>query len=456
MNRLSRRSFLQAVAGSAGVGLLAACAPVAAPADTGEVGAGEPDETVAELEMWTEMATSPRLEGMNEIVDRFNSTHAGIHVTHSGFSGLAYEQATKTAFAGGAVPDFLQTDAGPGALSAFIEADQLMDLTDVVEANKGSIYPDALDSVLYKDRYWGAPWAMTIANLIYYNAGILSEHGVDPATLTTWSAFTDACQTFQDAGVTPVLIGAKNAWPGGHWAQHLYIRTFGVKGSVDLFLRGLYVDHESDRRFTDPNAVRVWELIQELLDKEYYSRGVLSDDYPIAFGKLFRGDGAFFQTGGWLLGDWFANVEPQIDLQFMLMPSIDDIAESNADEVSFNARTLIVPRESNHPAEAQEFVKWYLQSEEPHRIWYTYMPGEAPPMPLSEPMENLRPESARLVQMLDNAPALTIMIERAIDYNIGQEILWHGSSGVLSGALTPVEAAQRAENLVLDWRAERM
>lgn len=59
-----------------------------------------------------EMATSPRLEGMNEIVERFNETHSGIHVTHSGFSGLAYEQATKTAFAGGAVPDFLQTDAG--------------------------------------------------------------------------------------------------------------------------------------------------------------------------------------------------------------------------------------------------------------------------------------------------------------------------------------------------------
>ena len=84
-----------------------------------------------------------------------------------------------------------------------------MDLTDVVEANKGAIYPDALNSVLYKDRYWGAPWAMTVANLMYYNAGVLAEHGVDPATLTTWSAFTDACQTFQDAGVTPVLIGAK-------------------------------------------------------------------------------------------------------------------------------------------------------------------------------------------------------------------------------------------------------
>ena len=77
-------------------------------------------------------------------------------------------------------------------------------------------------------------------------------------------------------------------------------------------------------------------------------------------------------------------------------------------------------------------------------------------MPLSTPMENLRPESALLVELLDNAPALTIMIERAIDYNIGQEILWHGSSGVLSGALSPVEAAERAENLVLDWREERM
>ena len=352
MKELSRRSFLQAATGLAGAGLLAACTPVAAPDDSSDMASEAPDEMVAELEMWTEMATVPWLGAMDEIVESFNNAHPGIHVTHSGFSGLAYEQATKTAFAGGAVPDFLQTDAGPGALSAFIEAEQLLDLTDVVEESKGAIYPDALDSVLYKGRYWGAPWAMTVANLMYYNADILAEHGIDPATLTTWSAFTDACETLKSAGVTPILIGAKNAWPGGHWAQHLYIRTFGVKGSVDLFLRGLDVNHESPLRFTDPAGVRVWELIKELLDNDYYARGVLSDDYPAAFGKLFRGDGAFFQTGGWLLGEWFAQENPQIDLQFMLMPAIDDIAESNADEVSFNARTLIVPKASEHPAEA--------------------------------------------------------------------------------------------------------
>ena len=457
MRDLSRRSFLKAATGAVGVGLLAACAPVSAPAtESSAMQMDAPDEMVAELEMWTEMATVPWLGAMDEIVERFNSANPGIHVTHSGFSGLAYEQATKTAFAGGAVPDFLQTDAGPGALSAFVEADQLMDLTAVVEDNKGAIYPDALDSVYYQGKYWGAPWAMTVANLMYYNQAILTEHAIDPATLTTWSAFTAACETLKGAGVTPVLIGAKNAWASGHWAQHLYIRTYGVKGSVDLFLRGLYAAHESPLRFTDPAGVRVWELIKELLDNDYYSRGVLSDDYPIAFGKLFRGDGAFFQTGGWLLGEWFAQENPQIDLKFMLMPAIDDIAESDANEVSFNARTLIVPKASEHPEEAQEFVKWYLQSEEPHRIWYTHLPGEAPPMPLSTPMENLRPESAALIELLNNAPALTIMLERAMDYNIGQEILWHGSSGVLSGALSPVEAAERAENLVLEWREARM
>ena len=76
-------------------------------------------------------------------------------------------------------------------------------------------------------------------------------------------------------------------------------------------------------------------------------------------------------------------------------------------------------------------------------------------MPLTQPMENLRPESTRLIELLDNAPALTIMIERGMDYDIGQEILWHGSSGVLSGVLSPQEAAERAEELVLNWREAR-
>ena len=457
MKNISRRKFLKAATGVAGAGLLVSCVPVPPPTTESSTAmeAEAPAEMVTELEMWTEMATVPWLGAMDEIVERFNLTHPGIHVTHSGFSGLAYEQATKTAFAGGAVPDFLQTDAGPGALSAFIEADQLMDLTAVVEQNKGTIYPDALNSVKFRGKYWGAPWAMTVANLMYYNEDILEAHGIDPVTLTTWSAFTSACEMLKGAGITPILLGAKNAWPGGHWAQHLFIRTYGVQGAVDLFLRGLDANHESLLRFTDPAGVRVWELIKELLDQDYFSRGVLSDDYPIAFGKLFRGDGAFFQTGGWLLGEWFAQEDPQINLKFMLMPAIDDIPESDAAEVSFNARTLIVPKASAHPEEAQEFVKWYLQSEEPHKIWYRYLPGEAPPMPLTQPMENLRPESTRLIELLDNAPALTIMIERGMDYDIGQEILWHGSSGVLSGVLSPQEAAERAEELVLNWREAR-
>ena len=47
MKELSRRSFLQAATGVAGAGLLAACAPVAAPDDSSDMGSDAPDEMVA-------------------------------------------------------------------------------------------------------------------------------------------------------------------------------------------------------------------------------------------------------------------------------------------------------------------------------------------------------------------------------------------------------------------------
>ena len=88
---LSRRIFLEAASGAAAVGLLAACAPVSTPAsDSSDMEGDAPDEMVAELEMWTEMATVPWLGAMDEIVERFNGANPGIQVTHSGFSGLAY------------------------------------------------------------------------------------------------------------------------------------------------------------------------------------------------------------------------------------------------------------------------------------------------------------------------------------------------------------------------------
>ena len=63
MNRISRRTFLKTATGAAGAGLLAACAPVAAPTESGEMAVDAPDEMAAELEMWTEMATSPAWKG---------------------------------------------------------------------------------------------------------------------------------------------------------------------------------------------------------------------------------------------------------------------------------------------------------------------------------------------------------------------------------------------------------
>ena len=140
------------------------------------------------------------VRAMDEIVESFNKNNKNINVTHTGFSGLAYEQATKTAFAGGKVPDFLKIYAGPGALSSFIEADQLMDLTDIVNQYSNSIYPDALDSVRYQGKYWGAPWAMTIANLMYYNEDILKKNNIDPKSLKTWSSFTKACEKIKRTG----------------------------------------------------------------------------------------------------------------------------------------------------------------------------------------------------------------------------------------------------------------
>ncbi len=442
--KLNRRQFVTLAGSTLTAGsLLVACG--GSPSSTTGTPSGN-------AEFWSEFSSAPDGPAMDAVVAAFNKAHPSLHLKHVKFENTPYKAALKTAFSSGAVPDIAEDDVG-GWISPFADAGELTDLSDLIDQVQDKFDPASIKAVTYRGHKWAVPFGKVPGNLVWYNKDILAKNGIDPTTLSTWSAFTTALDTLKRAGITPIILGNKEEWNGAHWLGHLYVRTLGVEKADELFRRGLEPGFKSSLKFTDPMAVKPWEILKDMQNKGYFSGGILSDDFPTAYAKFFRGDGAFFQTGGWLLASQKSQA-PNFKMGFMLVPAIDGIPESDATDYVFNCIGMRIPKQAKHPEAAKEWVKWWLTSEEPHRLWSEQDLGQLPTMKSITSLQNVPPEINEFVKVQSNAHRSTLFIDSLINGDLSQQILWKASNGLFSGALTPMQAAENAEQLVSQWQQQ--
>ncbi len=467
--RINRRDFL-AFSGLAVSGLvLASCAPSSQPTAVEEKPVEEkptaeekpteekpvvdekPTEApVITLDYWSEWSAPPQSEAMAAILDAWNTENPDLPIKHTAFENTPYKAALKAAHAGGEVPD-LYCDDTAGWLAPYVNADQLVDLSDMFTPEiKANLDQGAVTAVTYKGKQWAAPMGTGVNNLLYYNTDILAAQGIDPATLTTWSAFTAACEKLKQAGITPIIIGNKEGWIGAHWLGHMYVRTMGTTKAVELFHRALEPGSTSTLKFTDPMSVKAWELLKELQDKGYFSDGIVSDDYAQSFAKFFRGDGAFFYSGSWLVA-MQKDQAPDLKMGYFLFPAVDGIPESDATETVGGSLGIRIPKGAKHPEEAKKFILWFLTSETPHILW-SKGAGDLPIMKTITTFDGATPEQLDFLRIKAAANGSTIWIDSSLDGDVSQKILWEASNGLFSGALTPQTACENAEQAVQAWQ----
>ena len=161
------------------------------------------------------------------------------------------------------------------------------------------------------------PWTIHTNTQIYYNDKLLKDNGIDGASLKTWADYLAAFDKLKAAGVTPIAFANKFGWSGAQWFFDFLVREVGVDPVLDLCAR------VGDRKWTDPDIVAAAQLYVDLSDKEYFSAGKASDDFPAAEALFFAGRAGFFQTGSWFIGDAQAGAPPDFQLGLNTFPTIE-------------------------------------------------------------------------------------------------------------------------------------
>jgi len=438
---LSRRGILKGIAaGSA----LAVGSPLLTRTPSARA-----QETV-NLSFWSEWSADPERTVADGLIAKFNEANPGIVVEHRPIENEQFFTVLRTGFTSGEPPDVFQHE-GHNNLFQFSDLDEVEPIDDFWEEYGDRFLPNTDASVKKGDTYFGVPWTIHTDTQLYYNNKLLTDNGIDGSALATWDDYLAAFETLKAAGVTPIAFANKFGWSGSQWFYAFLVREVGVDPVLDLCARvGGY-------KWTDPQFVAAAQHYVDLNDMDFFSSGKASDDFPAAVALFFAGRAGFFQTGSWFLADAQASAPPDFDLGLNTFPTIEggegdpkQIVMQGLEGISISKKGAETKREA-----ALTFIDFLTQV--PQAETWVKDAVKISPIAGAVNENTASPNLMKIVNgQIDGNTGSFPFLEHILPKTVGEDAIWMGSVGVLTGDLTAqtwmesVEAAAEAEPPVIE------
>lgn len=291
-----------------------------APGDVADNG-GAADATGGDgsLDLWHIQTDDPWL--LDDAADRYMADNPDVDVNVNGIENDAYK--TQIAVALGAdEPPCIFMSWGGGPLIGYVEADQVVDLTDYVEEDgyRDRFVDISWDNVEVDGSVYGVPVENVSAAFIWYNRPMFEELGLE--TPGTWTELLDLVDALNDEDIFPFALANQAPWPGSMYYMYLVDRL----GGPEAFEAAATPDGGGS--FEDEVFVRAGEMLQELVDRDAFNPGFNGLDWGAGQSRalLYSGDAAMELMGNWttstILGEneeWYEQ-----NLDFFPFPDVEE------------------------------------------------------------------------------------------------------------------------------------
>nr|WP_314840985.1 extracellular solute-binding protein [uncultured Microbacterium sp.] len=280
---------------------------------------GGGDDGSSSMTLWHNSTTGPGVEFWEQTVADFEADNPGVTIEIQSIQNEDLDGKLQTALNSGDAPDiFLQR--GGGKMAAMVKAGQLKDLTDVISGPAAEEITDAAYSAnSLDDKIYAMPVAVLPGGL-FYSQDLFDQAGIteNPTTLDELEQATEALKS---AGVDPIALGAKDAWPAAHWYYWFALREC----SSDTLAKAA-----DSMDFSDDCWIRAGEDLQGFADTEPFNSGFLTTPAQQGAGSS-AGLIANHQAGMELMGAWNPGVigsltpdeKPLADLSWFPFPEVE-------------------------------------------------------------------------------------------------------------------------------------
>lgn len=257
--------------------------------------------------------------------------------------GDQYPAKLRTAMGSPNAPD-LFFNWGGGSIKAYKEADQLIDLTDIIKSDpvlsKGFL-PSILSSGALDGKEYGVPMRGMQPVLMFYNKKVFAENKIQPPT--SWDQLLDNNKKLKAAKIAPFTLGGADNWTELMWLEYLVDRI----GGPQVFQK---IQNGDAAGWGDPAVLKAAQTVKELVDDGSFVKGFSSISYnnQAASALLAQGKAGMQLMGSWEYGTQLGKFPDfaKKDLGWFAFPAYDGGAGDIANVVgnptnywSVNART---------------------------------------------------------------------------------------------------------------------
>ncbi len=354
--KITRKIFAALIVAVLAFGLVACGGAAATAPAEGTEPAASGEKVHVTYSFW---GTPDEAATVQEVADKFNGEQDRIEVEVVAIPNETYVTKLNTMATAGELPDCgIMSEAG---VLQFAEQGLLADISEMYAGSDSK----PLDCVTFK--YENKPVAYSAANevlLLYYNKDMFDAAGVayPPAAADgawTWDEFVETAKklTFDANGNTPNDAGfdANNVTQYGAMVENL---TWQLEVWCRSNGGGFYNADGSAVTIGDPAATEAIQKVADLYLKDHVaplSTGTTDDGLQRS---IIAGTCAMATGGAWNVGTCLASARDEgLNYGVAVLPYMKD-------KVTIcTGGPNVVFSQSAHPAEAMEWVKWYLQEE---------------------------------------------------------------------------------------------
>lgn len=324
--------------------------------EPGEPAAGEP-VTLVFWSMWNE--PEPQALVIQKWIDEFEAQNPNIKI-EAVWNGRENQTKARTALAGGTVIDLVDQDADQIAGGMMSEGlgyplDEFLSQTALDEDVPISdvFYPGLLDVFKMDGKTYLWPY---IDNPVmwWYNKDIFEEVGV--AVPTTWDEFLEVGQKIKDAGYA-VIAAEGDVFDYNMFIYNYYLSRWKGKG----FLLSV-IEDKTGEMWKDPAVIEGMKAMQDLWETGLIPPEAEGYVWPAGQTTLALGESAMEMCGGWLPTELADTAGPDFNWGGFRMPTVSG-GVGDIDDLHSWLLAFMILKDSKHPAEAFEFLKFMMTKE---------------------------------------------------------------------------------------------
>jgi glucose/mannose transport system substrate-binding protein len=284
---LSRRRFLQASAGTAGV--LALGANLALPPLIASA--------AGKLEMFSWWTAPGEVEALEALYGVFRSSNSDVEIVNAALAGGTgaggnMKAVLQTRMLAGQPPDSFQVHLGRELIDSHVKAGR-MEPIDFLYQSEGwnSVLPDQLLEISQENgQQWAVPVNIHRSNVLWYNTAVLAD--VNAPVPTTWHEYLELGELLRSRGIALIAVGENVPFHAAHIFETVLLGDLGAEG-----YRGLW---NGTTPFSDPGVTQALTTLDRLL--EFANSDYLSLDWPAATEQMIAGQAFSTINGDWANG----------------------------------------------------------------------------------------------------------------------------------------------------------